>query len=89
MIHITSMSKVKHPRFGSCRIISSEWHVGGKKHKDIAIQDVTELQADGKELKKIESNITGIPMMKGAVVMNWYGDHAKFIAAALKIVALE
>ena len=59
------------------------WHIGEIINLD-EIQDVTEVQADGHELEWVLENISNIPIWNknsaSKSVLNWYGDHAKFIA---------
>ena len=45
-------------------------------------EDVTEIQADGHELEWIRRNFANLPCSHFRVC-NWYGDHAKLIAAGL------
>ncbi len=63
-----------------------EWflYIGSKSAlKDVQVSTVTEVQADGDELRWVLDNITGIPTNKNRVV-RWFGDHAKFIAGSLR-----
>ena len=46
-------------------------------------RNVIEAQADGHELAAIYHQFPNIPKSKGSRVVNWFGDHAKFIAANL------
>lgn len=57
------------------------WHLGNKC--SLPVSTVTEIQADGDELEWIRSSFTGLPNYSDARVLNWYGDHAKFIANCL------
>lgn len=57
------------------------WHLGEVYYVDV--HDVFEIQADGDELEAIRDRIQGIPDVRDARVVAWYGDIAKFIAGAL------
>lgn len=57
------------------------WHVGEPRPCSISeMERVTEVQADGDELIHIYGMCDNLPSCKGHVV-NWFGDHAKFIVA--------
>lgn len=45
------------------------------------VEEIQYVMADCTELEAIQSCVTGIPMIKGAKINEWYGDDAKFIAA--------
>ena len=53
-------------------------HVGTRFRKEV-VRRTVEIQADGHELELILNICDGIPVAKNARIMNWYGDHAKFI----------
>jgi len=60
------------------------WHVGCPPPLvgGINLVDIYYIVADGDELEKIRTEITGIPMSTKRVV-TWYGDDARFIVANL------
>lgn len=59
------------------------WHTGGSV-PCIDISEVIEVQADGDELQYIQTHMPTLPHANHIRVVNWYGDHAKFIAGNLK-----
>jgi hypothetical protein len=60
-------------------------HIGdGILSSGIGVDDIYRVQADGDELNAILKQITGIPFASAAV-QTWYGDHAKFIAANIRL----
>lgn len=66
------------------------WHVGGKPYSPPEPNQVVEIQADGHELAKIVElfshghNVPTIPVPNYRPVVNWYGDLAKTIYAAIR-----
>jgi len=57
-------------------------HVGEEIQIGFA-ENVVRVQADGDELEAIYDQLEGLPKSKRGRVVNWYGDHAAFIAANL------
>lgn len=51
-----------------------------KQHEVVEGGEVVMVQADGHELAYILTHFTNIPVSDATRVMQWYGDHAKFIA---------
>ena len=60
--------------------VEINWHVGQKTNEiNLSARSVTEIQADGHELEYIHDKIKNIPFVNHQRVINWFGDHAKFI----------
>lgn len=59
-----------------------QWHVDTPP-VNVNLHSVEEVQADCDELELILTKCKNIPYHNGRV-QNWYGDHAKFIAKAVK-----
>jgi hypothetical protein len=80
------------PGFGNECTVEAEWKQGDDALK-INAENIIRITASGKALNWIRLNITGIPMLVSAGEfwvnhsfedpVNWYGDHAKFIASLI------
>lgn len=61
------------------------YHIGdGQVCNGSAVDDVINVQADGHELTVIREQFANIPFAFCSV-QTWYGDHAKFIAANIRL----
>lgn len=78
-------------RGDSTKTVELQWHVGEKNplrnlpdNFAFSFEDVIEVQADLDELDYIHTEFTNLPqVVRGAGIVHWFGDHAKFIAANL------
>lgn len=65
--------------------MEKQWHVNQPlPFRPDDVQVVVEVQADCDELEAIKRQFINLPMTNGRVV-RWFGDHARFIAANLKV----
>ena len=57
------------------------WHVGDRVKQELAWDDPESVEcfANGAELAYIQHYFTGIPMVRGAPLVVWYGDTGIFI----------
>lgn len=70
-----------------------DYHMGYRESLPVSLAAsatlATRVQADGDELDTIFRQMVefrcSIPWATGQRVMNWYGDHAKFIAGNIKL----
>lgn len=67
------------------------WHIGENIDlNEDDVRNVLSVQADCDELEYIELKFKNLPMVNDERVVEWFGDHAKFIARHLsKRVPLE
>lgn len=63
---------------------NTAWHIGQKAPNLDITRNAISIQADGDELEYILNQFTDIPKSNTVRVMQWFGDHAKFIATNLK-----
>lgn len=54
--------------------------IGMRLPKDLRIGEIIAISASGTELEEIREEVSGIPTTNSSLV-EWYGDHAKFIVA--------
>ncbi len=59
------------------------WHLG-RPLPQILGADLTEIQADGDELRAIQRTFGDTIPMTDQPVMNWFGDFARVIYAAMR-----
>lgn len=68
---------------GESIIRHKDWHIGEKNPIPYnGVNSVIDIQADGDELRHIQSSFTNIPIAN-VRVMRWFGDIARTIIANL------